>query len=69
MNLAMISSRYILICLALFLGLESAAQPSHDQYLLPVISGTGITKDFKSLSGINIPFKGITLQTDDTTSY
>ncbi len=45
------------------------AQENHAQYLLPTISGTGITKDFQGLSNIHIPFKSISIQTDDSTSY
>lgn len=36
------SFRYIAVCLIFSAGFESAAQPNHDQYLLPSISGTGM---------------------------
>ena len=58
----------IVFCLIL-LGLKVSAQENHAQYLLPTIGGTGITEDFQGLSSIHIPCKGITIQTDDTTSY
>jgi len=69
MKLLFLSYRHIIICFILSIGLDSIAQPLHTQYLLPSISGTGISKDFQRLSSINIPFNGITIQTDDSTSY
>jgi rhamnogalacturonyl hydrolase YesR len=59
----------MIVWLIFSVGLESTAQLKHDQYLLPVITGTGIVKDFQSLNSINISFKGISIQTEDTTSY
>ena len=69
MKLLFLSYRHIIICFILSIGLDCIAQPVHTQYLLPSISGTGISKDFQRLSSINIPFNGITIQTDDSTSY
>lgn len=48
---------------------QAPTQQNRTQYLIPTLSGTGVTKDFQGLSSISIPFKGITIQTDDTTSY
>jgi unsaturated rhamnogalacturonyl hydrolase len=58
----------VVFCIILF-GLKVSAQENQTQYHVPTISGTGITKDFQGLSSIQIPGKGITIQTDDTTSY
>ena len=48
---------------------QTALSSGLSQYVVPAISGTGVTNDFKSLSSIHIPFRGITIQTDDSTSY
>lgn len=61
--------RCIIFTIILLVGHDLWAQSNFNPYLIPAISGTGEVKEFQSLSSINIPFKGITIQTDDSTSY
>jgi hypothetical protein len=53
----------------LFCGPRVFSFAKNTRYLIAQISGSGSIQDFLSLSSIHIPFKGITLQTDDSTSY
>jgi len=48
---------------------QSVSQTQPAQYLIPTISGTGVVNEFNRLSSIHMSGKGITLQTDDSTSY
>lgn len=69
MKVANLAYKSIVFCISLFWGVNISAQKNHTPYLVPAISGTGVTKEFQGLGSIHIPCKVITIQTDDTTSY
>ena len=63
------SFRIYFLLFFLFCGHHVFSFSKNTPYLIAQISGSGNIQDFQSLSSIHIPFKGITLQTDDSTSY
>ena len=59
----------LIFCLVFLFGDKVLAQQNTSQYIIPTISGTGISSEFQKFGNYNLPVSGITLQTENSKSF